>query len=215
MIAEIAAYLHTDTLLFRVIAFVAAALIHDNTHIAAAMLLGDRNARRSGRLSLNPMAHIAPLGLAMVAAGPYGWTKPLPALTDRKWKRIVVFASAPAANMIVGIFAWWLYFALPMFAQPEEATFWAASLLRGILQYFIIVNLLYSVIHLIPLYPFDGWEIVKSLVKERSRAVLQQYEKYLLILTIALFVTPPGQMRLEQLYRLAAKAVMNIFAINM
>ncbi|WP_248925370.1 site-2 protease family protein [Paenibacillus hamazuiensis] len=215
MIAALAYYFHTDTLLFRVIAFLIAATVHDAVHSAAALAVGDRTAREQGRLSLNPLAHIDALGLAMLLFGPYGWTKPLPVAAQRRRERLLVYAAGPAASLLLGMFFWWLYFSLPAVAgadMPNSA--WIAAL-RGVLQYCIIVNLMYGVVHILPFYPLDGAGMLKTILPPAAQPFWQKYEKFGLIVTLILFISPVGQSLLERVYQYIAQWVMNIFAFPM
>jgi Zn-dependent protease len=73
-----------DTLIYRLIALIIAITLHGVVQAAVARSLGSGKAVREGRLSLNPLTHIDPLGLAMVVFGPYGWGRPVHVLAARR-----------------------------------------------------------------------------------------------------------------------------------
>ncbi|TBL79797.1 hypothetical protein [Paenibacillus thalictri] len=207
MILQMLEYFHTDTLLFRVIAFVIAAVFHDAVHAAALRMLGGRLTGVAGG-GFQPSARMDPLGLAVLLFGPYGWTRKMDVELPGKGKKIVVYAVAPIANLLLGVLFWWLYFKLHL--EADSVSPWIV-LARGVLQYSIIVNFMYFLVHILPLYPLDGWYILKTAVSDKWRDLLSKYEKYGLILVLVLLISPPGQSFLEWLYQYCAQAVMNFF----
>ena len=113
-------YYHLETLLPRLFAFLIAMTLHDAAHAGVAWLLGDRTARDSKRLSLNPLAHLDALGLAMIIFGPYGWSKRIPVdpdtiSEDTRLSHTLVYLAGPLTNLLLVLFFWWLYFFLPSF----------------------------------------------------------------------------------------------------
>ncbi|MCY9694081.1 site-2 protease family protein [Paenibacillus alginolyticus] len=210
-------YYHLETLLPRLFAFLIAMTLHDAAHAGAAWLLGDRTARDSKRLSLNPLAHLDALGLAMIIFGPYGWSKRLPVDESRFKKRprlfhTLVYLAGPFTNLLLVLFFWWLYFFLPdLVGGATEST--TVELWRVYLQYCVIVNLMICLIHMMPLYPLDGWHILKGLVPTRKQGWFARNQRYALILVIVLLITPVGQWALGHIYPFAAQFVMNLFSL--
>ncbi|SDN88942.1 Zn-dependent protease (includes SpoIVFB) [Paenibacillus sp. yr247] len=210
-------YYHLETLLPRLFAFLIAMTLHDAAHAGVAWLLGDRTAQESKRLSLNPLAHLDALGLAMIIFGPYGWSKKMPieAFHFKKRPRLsntLVYLAGPFTNMLLALFFWWLYFFLPALVG-ETAESMTVEQWRVYLQYCVIVNLMIFIIHMLPLYPLDGWYILKGLVPARKQGWFGRNQLYALILVIVLMITPTGQWALEHIYPLAAQFVMNIFSL--
>lgn len=210
-----------DTLLFRVLALIVAITAHEYAHAAAAGMLGDPTPRERGRRTLNPLAHIDALGLAMVLFGPFGWGKPVPWEPERlrPGKRVggvIVSLAGPAVNLVLGIFFWWLYFKVPVSANSYDsaAEAWVVAA-KGLLQYSFIVNMMLFMIHLFPLYPLDGWRVVRSLSPAGWSAVYDKYEKPGLVVVIAFMVTPFGQYILQNAYQQLARMVMKLYSIGM
>ncbi|TXK76541.1 site-2 protease family protein [Paenibacillus sp. N3.4] len=210
-------YYHLETLLPRLFAFLIAMTLHDAAHAGVAWLLGDRTAKQSKRLSLNPLAHLDALGLAMIVFGPYGWSKKMPIEITQFRKRpklshTLVYAAGPFTNLLLVLFFWWLYFFLPAwFGGGTESI--TVEEWRVYLQYCVIVNLMICFIHMIPLYPLDGWYILKGLVPSHSQRWLGKNERYALILVIVLLITPVGQWALAHIYPFAAQLIMNLFSL--
>lgn len=210
-------YYHLETLLPRLFAFLIAMTLHDAAHAGVAWLLGDRTAQEGKRFSLNPLAHLDALGLAMIVFGPYGWSKKLPVDGSRFKKRsrlshTLVYLAGPLTNLLLVLFFWWLNFFLPSLAGGGTESI-TAEQWRVYLQYCVIVNLMIFLIHMLPLYPLDGWHILKGLVPPAKQVWFGRNERYALILVIALMITPVGQWALGHIYPFAAQFVMNVFSL--
>lgn len=211
------AYFHLETLLPRLFAFLIAMTLHDTAHAGVAWWLGDRTARDSRRLSLNPLAHIDALGLAMIIFGPYGWSKPIPVDANRfskhrKLSNTLVYLAGPLTNLVLVLFFWWLYFYLPTFLDMTTESM-VVEHWRVYLQYFVIVNLMVGLIHLLPLYPLDGWFICKGLVSSSKQRWMARQEMKALILVIVLLVTPIGQWALTGIYPYAVQVIMHLYSL--
>ena len=142
-----------------VIALIISLTFHEFGHAYAATNFGDDTAKAQGRLTLNPVAHIDPMGLLMVILLGFGFARPVPTNPrnfNSFWGQLVVAAAGPLANLLIAVVAWNLFrFGLQsgweLFANPGAETFF--RLLTGI-------NLLLMVFNLIPLGPLDGHYIL-------------------------------------------------------
>lgn len=138
-----------------IIAFVAALTFHEFCHGLAAKLQGDDTAERMGRLTLNPIAHIDPIGFLAVLIAGFGWAKPVPYnpynLRNQKWGPVLVAVAGPAANFVLFLISGLAYrglLAAGLMAEPSAlATFLGA--LMG-------VNVVLFAFNLIPIPPLDG-----------------------------------------------------------
>lgn len=211
------AYYHLETLLPRLFAFLIAMTLHDTAHAGVAWWLGDRTARDSKRLSLNPLAHLDALGLAMIIFGPYGWSKKMPVDPKlfTKYKRLshtLVYLAGPLTNLVLVLFFWWLYFFLPTILGSATESI-VVEQWRVYLQYCVIVNLMIGLIHLLPLYPLDGWYIWSGLVSPPKQRWMSRQEIKALILVIVLMVTPIGQWALSRIYPYAVQVIMHLYSL--
>ena len=136
---------------------------HEFGHAACARLLGDDTAERHGRLTLNPLAHIDPMGLLMVVAVGFGYAKPVPVNPARlrhAWAEAAVAAAGPLANLVlaalcVNILVWGLAGGFPLLEGPSARVFFL---------YLARINLLLMLFNLIPVGPLDGHYILQWLL---------------------------------------------------
>ncbi len=184
----------SDTFLLGLVlipALVVAIVFHEVAHGFAARLLGDPTASERGRLTLNPIAHVDPVGtllvpgaLALLGGPVFGWAKPVPVnkwrLNNPRYGMMAVAAAGPGSNFVLAaIGAVLLGLAMPAevgLGGNVEAG--AALVVNGLgepqwlatgLFYFILVNLFLGLFNLLPIPPFDGSHIVGGLLPERLR----------------------------------------------
>jgi Zn-dependent protease len=176
-------------LLLMLPALLLAVTVHEVAHGWVADRLGDPTARLSGRLTLNPLPHIDPLGaLAFVVAG-FGWARPVPVNArnlrhprrDMAW----VAAAGPVSNLLLaflGLVAWVLVsrtITSPFVAEP----------LQGMLRYVYLFNLGLAIFNLIPLPPLDGGHFLPYLLPRRSWPLLAPLERWGPLLLILLILS--------------------------
>lgn len=132
--------------------------LHEYGHAQSAMLLGDNTAQRMGRLTLNPMAHIDPVGLLMVVIVGFGWAKPVP-FSNRNmkfpWAGAAVAAAGPLMNLLLAVAAINIY---AWVAQTGSFVLTESSVIA--LSILAQINLLLMLVNLIPLGPLDGHYIM-------------------------------------------------------
>jgi Zn-dependent protease len=165
-------------LILMVPALLLAVTVHEVAHGWVADRLGDPTARLAGRLTLNPLPHIDPLGaLAFVLAG-FGWARPVP-VNARNLRRPLrdmacVAAAGPVSNFLVA-FAGLL--ALILVRHGLSAPFLAAPV-EGMLRYVYLFNLGLGIFNLIPLPPLDGGHFLPYFFPRRSWSLLARLEQY-------------------------------------
>jgi Zn-dependent protease len=165
-------------LLLLIPAFLVAVTVHELAHGVVADRLGDPTARRLGRLTLNPLPHIDPLGaIAFLLAG-FGWAKPVPVnasnlkrpVRDMAW----IAAAGPISNFIVAFVA---LVGLAVVPRGVASPFLVAPL-AGILVALFRFNLMLGIFNLIPLPPLDGGHFLPYFVPRGSWSLLHQLEQY-------------------------------------
>ncbi len=185
-----------DTLLtvFQILVLIFSVVIHEVSHGLMAERLGDPTARRAGRLTLNPLRHIDPIGsiivplLTFLTGGVvFGWAKPVPYnpynLRNGKRGEAMVALAGPASNIAIAIF-----FSLVIRLNGSFFTFSDATL--TFVSLVIIINLVLAFFNLIPIPPLDGSKILFSFLPlgyERVRAFLERYSLILFLLVIFVF----------------------------
>ena len=178
---------------------VIALVIHEYAHAKAADMMGDFTPRMTGRLTLNPMAHIDPIGLIMLLVVRFGWAKPvmINARNFRNWRQgeLLVAVAGPVANLIVAfisLLAVAVLFKLGMFSEG----------VRLVLSMMVLFNINFAIFNMLPLPPLDGSKILMVLLPGRLAYKLMSLERYSFIILIFLMMTPFLTMILIPLQRL-------------
>lgn len=168
--------------------------VHEASHGYAAKYFGDLTAERMGRITLNPLKHIDPVGtillpaLTLMLGGVlFGWAKPVPVnfagLRNPKKDMLWVAAAGPASNFVMAIF--WVL--VMKYAQMTPD--FAAYFLLEMSKVGIMINLVLMVLNLLPLPPLDGGRIAVSLLPMNLAVKLSRLEQYGFIILIVLLVT--------------------------
>jgi Zn-dependent protease len=149
------------------IALIISLTFHEFGHAASAKLYGDDTAQKQGRLTLNPAAHIDPMGLLMVVLIGIGYAKPVPTnprnYTSR-WASMVVAAAGPGMNLLVACISINLY----LFGLNAGWSLFAGDGPRTFFTFLTLINLLLMVFNLLPLGPLDGHYIMPYFLPARA-----------------------------------------------
>ncbi|MCX8022269.1 MAG: site-2 protease family protein [Syntrophorhabdaceae bacterium] len=175
--------LFKDPLAFFIIAIplLYSIIIHELAHGWVAYKMGDPTAKWLGRLSLNPLRHIDPIGTIMLFVFGFGWAKPVPVnfenLRDERKGLIFVSSAGIVANIILAFFA--LFFLRLMALSPFD-------ILSEMLYYFAQINIMLASFNLIPIPPLDGSKILMGFSSRRFQYSLMRLEPYGMFIIIAL-----------------------------
>jgi Zn-dependent protease len=168
--------------------------VHEAAHGFAARFFGDMTADRAGRITLNPLKHIDPIGtillpaLTLLVGGIlFGWAKPVPVdftrLRNPKRDMLWVAAAGPASNFVMALF-WALMIKLSL-SSPNVYS--EPMALMG--QAGVMINVVLMVLNLLPLPPLDGGRIAVSLLPNHMAYKYAQVERFGLIILIGLLAT--------------------------
>ncbi len=168
------------------LALVICLTIHEAAHAWVAKLQGDDTAERLGRLTLNPIPHIDPIGtvffpllIAMTSGGMFGWAKPVPVdgryFRNHRWGHFFVSGAGPAANLLLGFFC--------IIGLRIYETHFSASVAPGHFFYPLVdlvgamayINAILAIFNLIPLPPLDGGTVFGALLPRRMG---ERYEEF-------------------------------------
>ncbi|NLP26858.1 MAG: site-2 protease family protein [Clostridiales bacterium] len=167
--------------------------IHEYAHAWAAKKLGDDTALYSGRLTLNPLAHIDILGAVCLFFTGFGWAKPVPVnpirfKKPRKGMALTALAG-PASNLIVAFIAMIIYRFVLYSDISDKMGIQNASFVFFMISAFISINIGLAVFNLLPIPPLDGSKILSYFTSAKFDKFLFQYQQYLPIIFIVLIVS--------------------------
>lgn len=163
--------------------------IHELAHGLMAYALGDRTAKNQGRLSLNPLAHLNPLGTIMIFLFGIGYANPVP-INPRNFKNVkggmaLTALAGPSANLLMGFVSVWGYY---IFARIGIGN----SFLQAVSMFFLYaaqINVMLAVFNLLPIPPLDGSKIVAAVLPDKAYYKYMMYERYIMIaLMLLLFI---------------------------
>ena len=170
---------------------------HEFAHGFAADKLGDDTPRRQGRLSLNPLAHLDPIGVVMLIFAHIGWGKPVQInpnnfnrkISARTGEAIVSFAG-PLINFILAFVFAIVFYAIQTFANSFALTTQAGMIIMEMIQYTVLVNIGLGVFNLIPLPPLDGSKILMAFLPYNSRRWFEEHTQLFYIIFLIIWITP-------------------------
>lgn len=168
--------------IFTIAALIMSVVVHEVSHGYVADILGDPTARFSGRLTLNPLKHLDPIGSFLVPVLSYfsagflfGWAKPVPYnpynLKNQRWGELMVSAAGPLSNFLIAI-VFGLIIRFSSNLGIESAAFLSLS------ASIVFLNIILGVFNLVPIPPLDGSKVLFSLLPLKFRYIQDILERY-------------------------------------
>lgn len=160
--------------------------LHEFAHAWSAVRLGDSTPIRDGRLTLDPRAHIDPIGALILAVGSFGWAKPVQFVPNNLRKApsykagiVLVSLAGPAMNILLAILA-----AIPLRIAALSLSLQIANILNTI----VIINLFLALFNMIPLAPLDGSKVLWGVMPDAWMRAYEQIQQYSLLILILLII---------------------------
>jgi len=148
-----------------------ALVFHEYAHAWVAHKLGDPTARYSGRLTLNPMAHLDPFGSLMILFVGFGWAKPVPVdsryLSNPRVDMMKIAFAGPAANLL-----------LAFIAGTIIRTGMIGGSIAMMLYLFTQINIMLAVFNMIPIPPLDGSQIFSGIMSRKNPELVYKLQMY-------------------------------------
>ncbi len=174
--------------------------IHEAAHAWVAEKLGDPTAAALGRTTLNPLAHLDPIGTLMIVVAGFGWGKPVPVNDSRlkhKYDMVWVALAGPASNLLLAL-------ALSIIFRLT-----GSSVIQEVLAIFILINLGLMVFNLIPIPPLDGSKLLQLVIPRQTFQLLEQYG--FVIIIVLFFMLRFGSFGLSELLGTAVTNLFHLF----
>ena len=159
---------------------------HEFAHAYVANKCGDPTARMMGRMTLNPINHIDPVGAILFVVTGFGWARPVPINPSNfknRWGLFFTAAAGIVTNYIMAFLIYPIYILVLAYVCPIFAGTYMSIFLDGLFSSLIVVSLSCTIFNLLPLSPLDGFRIVEALDKKSGKIYrfLRVYSRYILI----------------------------------
>ena len=185
-------YLPPEVLIVLIPTLVFSLCFHEFSHGYIAYRLGDNTAARNGRLTLNPMAHLDPIGSLMILFVGFGWAKPVPVnpinFSNPRVDMMKEAFAGPASNLLLAFIAGLIY----RYASYHD--FYNSVIIENSLFFFIFINIALAVFNMLPVAPLDGSQIFGNMISKNNPELawkLQMYGPKILMLAILIGVLTP------------------------
>ncbi|RFU62369.1 site-2 protease family protein [Peribacillus glennii] len=181
--------------------------IHEFSHAYVAYKFGDPTAKEQGRVTLNPVSHIDPLGTLLLLIAGFGWARPVP-VNRFNFKRprlagILVSFAGPLSNLLIAAIGFIIWYSLV--GAGQDASGPAYTFFNMLIQ----INIVLFVFNLLPLPPLDGYHILQDLAPTNIRAKMIQFEAYGALIFLILVITPLDQYTIQPIFQVILPTVIH------
>lgn len=200
VLSTITQYITNSSALFMLLVSVPGVLIaitfHEFAHGYVAYKLGDNTAKLEGRLSLNPLDHLDPIGTLMLLLAGFGWGKPVNVNPSNYTRKIsmekgeaLVSLAGPLMNIILSIIFAIIYFAIYKFANVTFLSSTVGTVLMLLISATISINVGLGIFNLIPLPPLDGSKIIMPFLPYKAKQWFRNNEQIFYIIFVVIWIT--------------------------
>ncbi|MFK2825656.1 site-2 protease family protein [Bacillus sp. B190/17] len=192
---------------FVIITLVVAFTFHEFAHAYVAYKFGDDTAKDQGRLTLNPVHHLDPIGTILILIAGFGWARPVPVnrrnFQNPRLAGILVSLAGPLSNFVIAAIAYGILFFSVDVGMPP--------FFIDLFKMMLWLNVVLFVFNLLPLPPLDGYRIIEDLVSPSTRIKLTQYEQFGTLIFLIIVITPLYQYTIQPIFSIILPAVIQGF----
>ncbi|OIK16065.1 site-2 protease family protein [Bacillus sp. MUM 116] len=171
-----------------VITLVIAFTFHEFAHAYVAYKFGDMTAKNQGRLTLNPIRHLDPIGTILIFIAGFGWARPVPVnrffFKNPRLAGVLVSVAGPISNFVLASLGFIIWYGMLKSGVDIPNN------LHDFLELFVQLNVVLFIFNLLPFPPLDGYRIIEDLAPNGIRAKMTQYESYGAFIFLILVITP-------------------------
>ncbi|WP_110928288.1 site-2 protease family protein [Bacillus massiliglaciei] len=183
--------------------------VHEFSHAYVAYKFGDSTAKQQGRVTLNPVSHLDPLGTLFLLIAGFGWARPVP-VNRFHFKRprlagILVSFAGPFSNFLVACLGYAILFSLLAAGLFSQLPFFIQPFLEMLIQ----LNIILFIFNLLPIPPLDGYRIIEDLAPNHIRTKMTQYEVYGSLIFLILVLTPLGDYTIQPIFTFVLPFIIN------
>jgi Zn-dependent protease len=200
VLSTVAQYITNPGALFGLLVSIPGVLLaitfHEFAHGYAAYKLGDNTAKNEGRLSLNPLDHLDPIGTLMLLFAGFGWGKPVHVNPTNYTRKIsmekgeaIVSLAGPLTNIVLALVLALIYGALVKFASAAFLISTVGYIIKLLIWYAISINVGLGVFNLIPLPPLDGSKIIMPLLPYKAKQWFKNNEQIFYIIFVVIWIS--------------------------
>lgn len=190
---------------------------HEFAHALIATKLGDNTAKMNGRLTLNPLAHIDPIGALMIFVAGFGYAKPVPVnpfnFKEKKKGMALTALAGPVSNIVLAFISIFFMYFFRIFLKGT-----IGEVVSLFLYYNAILNTNLAVFNLLPIPPLDGSRLIAVVLPDKIYFKLAMYERYIIIVVFVLLLmgllTAPLVFMSSGLIRLMERSMSFIFSFG-
>ncbi|MDF2558234.1 MAG: zinc metalloprotease [Bacillales bacterium] len=181
--------------------------VHEFSHAFVAYKFGDPTAKREGRLTLNPISHVDPLGAIFLILFGFGWAKPVPVnyfyFKKPRLAGILTSLAGPTSNLILAFLGFIVAGVCIRFNVQSDIIF-------NFLDTFTWMNVVLFLFNLFPIPPLDGFHIIQDCLSRNNKALLSQYEKYSNLIFFVIVLTPLSKVTIDPIFNTIAPKIWNV-----
>lgn len=165
--------------------------VHEFAHAFIAYKLGDETARLKGRLTLRPMAHVNWIGALLILLVGFGYAEPVPVnirnvrMKNKKLAMAIIALAGPVSNLLIAFLSMLIMFII---ATVSPSGGLIPTALVKFFQYTALININLAVFNLLPVPPLDGSRILFAVLPTKYYFALMKYERYIILIVMALLV---------------------------